>query len=120
MVSNASALGRSGVHEWLLVRTSAIVICLYIIYLLGFILIADTFTYGVWRGFLLLPESLYSTNNPVFHPGVHLDRHVAGINGLHQAFGAATAAAIGYRYHINGYLLHVTLFTSCNCCGVGA
>lgn len=55
MVSNASALGRNGVHEWLLVRASAIVICLYIIYLLGFILFADTLTYDVWRGFFATP-----------------------------------------------------------------
>ncbi|MGL9769732.1 MAG: succinate dehydrogenase, hydrophobic membrane anchor protein [Sodalis sp. (in: enterobacteria)] len=51
MVNNASALGRNGVHEWLLVRVSAIVICLYIIYLLGFILLADPFTYDVWHSF---------------------------------------------------------------------
>ncbi|NDL62753.1 succinate dehydrogenase membrane anchor subunit [Acerihabitans arboris] len=55
MVSNASALGRNGVHEWLLVRASAIVICLYIIYLLGFVVFADGLTYDVWRGFFALP-----------------------------------------------------------------
>ncbi|HEY0209957.1 succinate dehydrogenase membrane anchor subunit [Acerihabitans sp.] len=55
MVSNASALGRNGVHEWLLVRASAIVICLYIIYLLGFVVFADSLTYDVWRGFFALP-----------------------------------------------------------------
>ncbi len=55
MVRNASALGRNGVHEWLLVRASAIVICLYIIYMLGFIILSDTQTYETWRGFFALP-----------------------------------------------------------------
>lgn len=57
MVSNASALGRNGVHEWLLVRASAIVICLYIIYMLGFVVFAHTLTYDVWRGFFTLPTT---------------------------------------------------------------
>ncbi len=51
MVSNASALGRNGIHDWLLVRASAMLITLYIIYLLGFVVITDTLTYEVWRGF---------------------------------------------------------------------
>lgn len=51
MVSNASALGRNGIHDWLLVRASAILIALYIIYLLGFVVMTDTLTYDVWRSF---------------------------------------------------------------------
>lgn len=72
MVSNASALGRNGVHEWLLVRASAIVICLYIIYLLGFILIADTLlTYDVWRGFFATPMTKVFTLLTLFSILVH-------------------------------------------------
>ncbi len=51
MVSNASAFGRNGIHDWLLVRASAILITLYIIYLLGFVVMTDTLTYDVWRSF---------------------------------------------------------------------
>lgn len=51
MVSNASALGRNGIHDWLLLRASAILITLYIVYILGFILMTDTLTYDIWRGF---------------------------------------------------------------------
>ncbi|WP_187487906.1 succinate dehydrogenase membrane anchor subunit [Duffyella gerundensis] len=51
MVSNASALGRNGIHDWLLLRASAILITLYIVYILGFILMADILTYDIWRGF---------------------------------------------------------------------
>ncbi|HHL2490406.1 TPA: succinate dehydrogenase membrane anchor subunit [Yersinia enterocolitica] len=51
MVSNASALGRNGVHDWLLLRSSAIVITLYILYILGFVVIVPDITYEIWRGF---------------------------------------------------------------------
>ncbi|QCR36741.1 succinate dehydrogenase membrane anchor subunit [Nissabacter sp. SGAir0207] len=51
MVSNVSALGRNGVHDWLLIRASSIVITLYIIYIVGFFLIAPPLTYAVWHDF---------------------------------------------------------------------
>ncbi|MBA2815199.1 succinate dehydrogenase membrane anchor subunit [Candidatus Pantoea persica] len=51
MVSNASALGRSGIQDWLLLRASAILITLYILYLVGFLVLTDTLTYDVWRAF---------------------------------------------------------------------
>ncbi|SQI33908.1 Succinate dehydrogenase hydrophobic membrane anchor subunit [Serratia plymuthica] len=35
MVNNVSALGRNGVHDWLLLRASAIVITLYVLYILA-------------------------------------------------------------------------------------
>ncbi|MEI9533178.1 succinate dehydrogenase membrane anchor subunit [Moellerella wisconsensis] len=50
MVSNASTFGRSGIHDWLLIRASAIIIALYVIYLVGFVAINDI-TYEVWRSF---------------------------------------------------------------------
>ncbi|MGV7961440.1 succinate dehydrogenase membrane anchor subunit [Photorhabdus tasmaniensis] len=51
MVSNASALGRTGIHDWLLLRASAIIIVLYVLYMLGFVAITSDITYEVWRGF---------------------------------------------------------------------
>ncbi len=51
MVSNASALGRNGVHDWLLLRAAAMVITLYVLYLLGFVVMSGTLTYDIWRGF---------------------------------------------------------------------
>lgn len=50
MVSNASALGRTGIQDWLLIRSSAIIIALYVLYIVGFVAINDI-TYEVWRGF---------------------------------------------------------------------
>ncbi|MBP2170379.1 succinate dehydrogenase membrane anchor subunit [Erwiniaceae bacterium BAC15a-03b] len=51
MVSNASALGRNGIHDWLLLRAAAMVITLYVLYILGFLVVSDTLTYDIWRGF---------------------------------------------------------------------
>ncbi|WP_127958741.1 succinate dehydrogenase, hydrophobic membrane anchor protein [Serratia microhaemolytica] len=50
MVNNGSALGRNGVHDWLLLRASAIVIALYVIYLLAFIITSEI-TYQNWQAF---------------------------------------------------------------------
>ncbi|MFC0229530.1 succinate dehydrogenase membrane anchor subunit [Serratia aquatilis] len=55
MVSNVSALGRNGVHDWLLIRASAIVITLYVLYILGFVVMAPDMTYEIWRGFFASP-----------------------------------------------------------------
>lgn len=51
MVNNVSALGRNGVHDWLLIRVSAIVITLYILYILGFMIMAPDINFEVWHGF---------------------------------------------------------------------
>ena len=51
MVSNASALGRNGVHDYILVRATAIVIALYILYLVGFWATSGEITWQVWTGF---------------------------------------------------------------------
>ena len=51
MVSNASALARNKKQKKLLLRASAIVITLYILYILGFVAIVPDITYEVWRGF---------------------------------------------------------------------
>ncbi|MCC8375940.1 MULTISPECIES: succinate dehydrogenase membrane anchor subunit [Photorhabdus] len=51
MVSNASALGRTGIHDWLLLRASAMIIVLYVLYMLGFVVTTPDITYEVWRGF---------------------------------------------------------------------
>ncbi|MCW7549729.1 succinate dehydrogenase membrane anchor subunit [Photorhabdus sp. APURE] len=51
MVSNASALGRTGIHDWLLLRASAMIIVLYVLYMLGFVITTSEITYEVWRGF---------------------------------------------------------------------
>ncbi|MDU2942212.1 MULTISPECIES: succinate dehydrogenase membrane anchor subunit [unclassified Superficieibacter] len=51
MVSNASALGRNGVHDFILVRATAIILTLYIIYMVGFFALTSDVTWEVWSGF---------------------------------------------------------------------
>ena len=51
MVSNASALGRNGVHDFILVRATAIVLTLYIIYMVGFFAVTGDLTWEVWTAF---------------------------------------------------------------------
>lgn len=51
MVNNGSALGRNGIQDWLLLRASAIIITLYVIYLLAFFATASEITYVVWHSF---------------------------------------------------------------------
>lgn len=51
MVNNASALGRSGLHDWLLLRGAAIIIAFYVCYLLGFFLFQSPVTYATWHNF---------------------------------------------------------------------
>lgn len=71
MVSNASALGRNGVHDWLLIRASAIVIVLYVLYIVGFVATANDMTYFVWRGFFAMPLTKVFTLLTLFAILVH-------------------------------------------------
>ncbi|WP_409306315.1 succinate dehydrogenase membrane anchor subunit [Pectobacterium sp. B1J-3] len=71
MVSNASALGRNGVHDWLLIRASAIVIVLYVLYIVGFIVSASELTYDVWHGFFAMSLTKVFTLLTLFSILVH-------------------------------------------------
>ncbi|CCG86628.1 succinate dehydrogenase membrane anchor subunit [Erwinia piriflorinigrans] len=51
MVSNASALGRNGIHDWLLLRAAAMIMTLYVFYILAFIVMSGPLTFDIWRGF---------------------------------------------------------------------
>ena len=49
MVNNAASLGRSGVHDFILLRASAIVLALYTLFLAGFFIVTPEVTYDVWK-----------------------------------------------------------------------
>ena len=51
MVNNAATVGRSGVHDFILIRTSAIILALYTFYILGFFVTTNDVTFDVWQGF---------------------------------------------------------------------
>lgn len=51
MVNNAATVGRSGVHDFILIRTSAIILALYTFYILGFFVTTPEITFDIWQGF---------------------------------------------------------------------
>ncbi|PCI60870.1 MAG: succinate dehydrogenase, hydrophobic membrane anchor protein [Gammaproteobacteria bacterium] len=51
MVNNAATVGRSGVHDFILIRTSAIVLTLYTLFIAYFFISTTEVTYAVWHGF---------------------------------------------------------------------
>ncbi len=53
MVKVAGTFGRSGVHDFVLIRASAVVLLAYALYLIGFVASADI-SYTTWSGFFSL------------------------------------------------------------------
>ena len=51
MVNNAATVGRSGVHDFILLRASAVILALYTFLILGFFLVTPEVTFDVWQGF---------------------------------------------------------------------
>ncbi|MBU2871517.1 succinate dehydrogenase, hydrophobic membrane anchor protein [Colwellia sp. E2M01] len=51
MVNVVSSAGRNGVHDFILLRASAIVLVLYTLLIAGFFVITPTVTFDVWQGF---------------------------------------------------------------------
>lgn len=61
MVTNAASLGRSGVHDFILIRASAIILAIYTIFLVGFVACSSPLTYDVWHGlFSALPMKVFT------------------------------------------------------------
>jgi len=51
MVGNAATVGRNGVHDFILIRASAIILAAYVLYLLAFFVTTPDVTYNVWQEF---------------------------------------------------------------------
>jgi len=51
MVNNVATVGRNGVHDFILLRASAVILALYTIFLAGFFVVTSDVTYEVWTGF---------------------------------------------------------------------
>lgn len=54
MVSNISSVGRNGIHDFILVRATAIVLTLYTLYMVGFFVFGPEITFVSWQGFFEL------------------------------------------------------------------
>ena len=59
MVTAATSLGRSGLHDWLIQRLSAVVMLAYVLYLLGYLIgaymVQPELNYELWHGFFARP-----------------------------------------------------------------
>mgnify|MGYP000029125584 CR=1 FL=1 len=51
MVNNAATVGRSGVHDFILLRASAVILAVYTFYILGFFITTPEVTFEIWQGF---------------------------------------------------------------------
>mgnify|MGYP000689945886 CR=1 FL=1 len=51
MVSVVASVGRNGVHDFILLRASAIILVLYTLLLASFFIVTPDVTYDVWQGF---------------------------------------------------------------------
>ncbi len=52
MVNVVASVGRNGVHDFILLRASAIILVSYTLLLAGFFMVTPSVTYDVWQGFL--------------------------------------------------------------------
>ncbi len=51
MVNVVASVGRNGVHDFILLRASAIILALYTILLAGFFVVTPSVTFDVWQAF---------------------------------------------------------------------
>jgi succinate dehydrogenase / fumarate reductase membrane anchor subunit len=51
MVKHVTSVGRNGVHDFILVRATAIIMTLYCVYLAGFFMFSGDITYQSWTAF---------------------------------------------------------------------
>ncbi|TQV84420.1 succinate dehydrogenase, hydrophobic membrane anchor protein [Aliikangiella coralliicola] len=50
MVTSATSFGRSGLHDWVIQRVTAVVLAAYVIYLAAFVFSAESLEFIVWQG----------------------------------------------------------------------
>ena len=51
MVGIVASVGRNGVHDFILLRASAIILVLYTLILAGFFIVTPPVTFEIWHGF---------------------------------------------------------------------
>ncbi len=51
MVNNVATVGRSGIHDFILIRATAVIMTAYTLFLLGFFITTPEVTFDVWQGF---------------------------------------------------------------------
>lgn len=49
MVASATSLGRSGLHDWIIQRVTAVVLAAYVIYLTAFVVSSGDLSFAIWQ-----------------------------------------------------------------------
>ncbi len=71
MVTPVSSVGRNGVHDFVLIRATAVVLTLYTLYMLGFFLFGPSLNYEVWAGFFAQTSTKVFTMLALFSILIH-------------------------------------------------
>ncbi|MDF1762570.1 MAG: succinate dehydrogenase, hydrophobic membrane anchor protein [Oleibacter sp.] len=50
MVNSVTNLGRSGLYDWIIQRTTAVVLAVYTLFLFGFVIATPDMQYAQWQG----------------------------------------------------------------------
>ncbi|REL24418.1 succinate dehydrogenase, hydrophobic membrane anchor protein [Thalassotalea euphylliae] len=50
MVNNVATVGRSGVHDFILLRASAVVLAAFVLFIAGFFAFTPEITFEIWHG----------------------------------------------------------------------
>ncbi len=110
MVKIAGTFGRSGVHDYILLRASAIVLLAYILYFVGFIASADL-TYEVWTGFFSLTLtkvfSLFALIAMLVHAWIGIWQVLTDYvkNTLVRGFLQFSLTSVAFIYVISGFVI---------------
>lgn len=71
MVMIATALGRSGLQDWLIQRVTALIMVVYLLYLLAWVMIQGPMTYLSWQTLMGIPFMRYSTMLAILSSSLH-------------------------------------------------
>ena len=75
-VRNVTSFGRSGLSDWLLQRVSAVVMVVYLVFIVAYVLSADEVNYGDWKSlhqhFLVRLLSLFAVLSLAVHAWIGL------------------------------------------------
>jgi succinate dehydrogenase / fumarate reductase membrane anchor subunit len=71
MVNNIATVGRNGVHDFILIRASAIILTLYTLLIAGFFVVTPDVTYDAWHSFFGLMSVKIATLLAVLSVVIH-------------------------------------------------
>ncbi|MEH6453000.1 MAG: succinate dehydrogenase, hydrophobic membrane anchor protein [Psychromonas sp.] len=110
MVNLASTFGRSGVHDYILIRASAVILLAYVIYLVGFITFYDV-SYAAWTNFFSLTLtkvfSLFALIAMLIHAWIGLWQVLSDYvkNTMLRGVSQFLLTSVAFIYVISGFVI---------------